>query len=323
MRQAGRYQPAYRQLRERYSFLEMARSEEIITEVTCRPVEELGVDAAILFSDIMMPMGPMGIDFDIEEHKGPVIAHPIRSAQDLKHIKPLRPEENLPEIFRSIEKICRRIDPVPLIGFAGAPFTLASYIIEGGPSRNYQETKKMMWEQPALWDELMMTLADAVLSHLTAQIRHGARAVQIFDSWIGVLSVEDFEHAVLPTMREIFSRLNTFHVPTIYFGTETAALLPLMKETGATVLSIDWRIPVASARRQLGANVAVQGNLDPVLLLSSWEVLAGHARRILDEMAGDPRYIFNLGHGVPPGTEPEHLKRLVDLVHGYALPGEV
>ncbi len=320
MRQAGRYQPAYRQLRERYSFLEMALSEKVIVDVTCRPVEELGVDAAILFSDIMIPMGPMGIDFDIQEHKGPVIAHPIRRVQDLKHLKPLRPEDDLPEIFRSIEQICRRIDPIPLIGFAGAPFTLASYLIEGGPSKNYIETKKMMWEQPELWHEVMITLADAVVSHLHAQIRHGVQAVQIFDSWIGALSVEDFEYAVLPTMKEIFSRLNRLHVPTIYFGTGSAALLPLMKQTGARVLSLDWRVSLAKVRQDLGNEMALQGNMDPVLLLSSWDVLARHVRRILDSMAGDPRYIFNLGHGVLPNTNPELLKRLVAMIHDY-VPG--
>ncbi len=318
MRQAGRYQPTYRQLREHHSFLQMAHSDTVITDVTCRPVEELGVDAAILFSDIMIPMGPMGVDFDIQEHYGPVIAHPIRSGQDVKHIKPLRPEKSLPEIFRSIEQICRRIDPVPLIGFAGAPFTLASYLIEGGPSKTYTETKKMMWEQPDLWKELMKRLADGVISHLSAQIRHGVQAVQIFDSWIGTLGVEDFEYAVLPTMQEIFSELNALQVPTIYFGTDNLALLPLIKQSGARVLSLDWRVSLAEVRKELGSQVALQGNLDPVVLLSSWEVLARKARRVLEDMAGDPAYVFNLGHGVPPGTNPELLKRLVDLVHDYA-----
>ncbi|OLZ08144.1 uroporphyrinogen decarboxylase [Sulfobacillus thermosulfidooxidans] len=317
MRQAGRYQAGYRQLREQYSFLEMAHSEDVITEVTCRPVEELGVDAAILFSDIMIPLGPMGIDFDIQEHKGPVIAQPIRSAKDLSRLHPLRPEEDLPEVFSSIERICARIDPIPLIGFAGAPFTLASYIIEGGPSKQYENTKKMMWEQPALWQDLMMRLAEGIVEHLSAQIRHGVQAVQIFDSWIGTLSVNDYATFVLPVMQYIFAQLEKFQVPTIYFGTGTAALLPLMKQAGASVLGIDWRVPLSQVRRQLGNDITLQGNLDPVALLSSWDVIADQATHILTMMAHDPRYIFNLGHGVPPAANADDLKRLVQLVHEY------
>ncbi len=321
MRQAGRYQPGYRRLREQYSFLEMAHSESVITEVTSRPVEELGVDAAILFSDIMIPLGPMGIDFTIEEHKGPVIARPIRTAKDLAPLRPLSAEEDLPEIFRSIERICARIDPVPLIGFTGAPFTLASYLVEGGASKYYEHTKKMMWEQPDLWRELMDRLAHTVVEHLGAQIRHGARAVQIFDSWVGALGVEDYERCVLPTMQWIFDQLRMFDVPTIYFGTGTPALLPSMKHTGASVLGIDWRIPLATVRKQLGYEVALQGNLDPMALLASWPVTSSLATHILDMMAGDARYIFNLGHGVPPGANTQHLKQLVDLVHAYPYPG--
>ncbi len=317
MRQAGRYQAGYRALRQRYSFLEMAHDPDICTEVSCRPVEELGVDAAILFSDIMIPLGPMGVDFDIQEHRGPVIAQPIRSREDLRTLSALDPERDLPEVFQTVEQIRQRISPVPVIGFCGAPFTLASYLIEGGPSKNYEHTKQLMWEQPDVWQDLMAMLADSMAGHLAAQIRHGASAVQVFDSWVGALAPADYQRSVLPAMQRLFGALKSLGVPTIYFGTGTASLLPLMKQAGSTVLGIDWRTPVDQARSNLGRDITLQGNLDPVTLLSGWETVRSHADGILQEAGRDPRFIFNLGHGVPPGSDPAVLKRLVDYVHAY------
>lgn len=320
MRQAGRYQEGYRNLRKRYSFLEMAHNPDICTEVSCRPVEELGVDAAILFSDIMIPLGPMGVDFDIREHYGPVIAHPIREAGDLARLRMLQPEDDLPEVFLTVEQICRRLGSVPVIGFAGAPFTLASYLIEGGPSRTYQNTKRLMWEQPSLWQGLLDMLAEATVRHLTAQVRHGAQAIQVFDSWVGALSVEDYRQFVLPVMQGVFNRLNALGVPTIYFGTATGSLLPLMRQAGPAVLGVDWRTPMSEARSRVGTQVALQGNLDPVTLAGSWPAVEDHSAYILREMSGDPAFVFNLGHGVPPEAKPDNLKRLVEWVHQFPGP---
>ncbi|AUW93357.1 MAG: uroporphyrinogen decarboxylase [Sulfobacillus thermotolerans] len=317
MRQAGRYQDGYRKLRQQYSFLEMAHNPDICTEVSCRPVEELGVDAAILFSDIMIPLGPMGVDFEIREHFGPVIAHPVRTGRDLKQLRVLEPEDDLPEVFEAIEKICERLGAIPLIGFAGAPFTLASYLIEGGPSKNYLHTKRLMWEQPEVWRQLMDVLADATVRHLSAQVRHGAQAVQVFDSWIGALPVDDYRKYVMPSMRAVFAKLNALQVPTIYFGTGTASLLHAMKETGPTVLGVDWRTPIRQARSTVGSEVTLQGNLDPMTLVCEWDIVKEHSTAILQDMLGDPAFIFNLGHGVPPEAHPDNLKRLVEWVHQF------
>lgn len=317
MRQAGRYQPEYRALRTRYSLLEIANNPALCAEVTCRPVEELGVDAAILFSDIMVPLGPIGVDFEIREHVGPVVFHPIRTLEDVQRLSPLNPEEHLPNVLDAIGRIVERLGSVPLIGFAGAPFTLASYLIEGGPSRDYVATKRLMWSNPAVWNALMQVLTETVIIHLAAQVKAGAAAVQVFDSWIGALSVPDYRQYVLPYMTKIFAALNPLDVPTIYFGVGTGELLESMAEAGPTVMGVDWRVPVEAARRRLGPRMAIQGNLDPAVLLGDFGAARAHVARILDSMRGQPGFIFNLGHGVLKDTPVERLKEVVRLVHDW------
>lgn len=315
MRQAGRYQPTYRELRRQYKFMDLATNPELSIEVTCRPVEDLGVDAAILFSDIMVPLAPMGIDFSIEESIGPVIPNPIRSMQDVFALRPVTPERDLPYVLEAVHGIVERLGNTPLIGFAGGPFTLASYMIEGGPSKNYLNTKRMMWTAPDVWAALMTALVDVVSSHLTAQVQAGAGAIQIFDSWIGSLAPEDYEQSVLPYMAEIFHRLAPLAVPRIYFGVGTGSLLELMVNAGPDVLGIDWRVPLADARQRIGSKIALQGNLDPTRVAAGYEAVLHPTKALVGSMRGDPSYIFNLGHGVLPMTDPLVLKQLVDLVH--------
>ncbi|MCL6630988.1 MAG: uroporphyrinogen decarboxylase [Alicyclobacillus herbarius] len=317
MRQAGRYQPEYRQLRERYSLLEICRQPELCVQVTRLPVEQLGVDAAILFSDISLPIGAMGREFDIQEHVGPVLAHPVRSRQDVESLHRFDPEEALPYVFESIRGLKREL-PVPLIGFAGAPFTLASYIIEGGPSRDYLRTKQMMWSEPSLWQDLMDTLADVTIRYLQSQIAAGVDAVQLFDSWVGSLSPDDYRVFVLPTMRRIMGALEPFDVPLIYFGVTTGELLPIWPETGATVIGVDWRVRLEDAATRVGPQVALQGNLDPALLFAPWEVIEARTKSILDQGLNHSGFIFNLGHGVHRLTDASKLQRLTEFVHSYS-----
>lgn len=317
MRQAGRYQASYRAIRQKYTLLEIARDPLLCTEVTVRPVEELGVDAAILFSDIMVPLEPMGVDFEIRENVGPIVFRPFRHPGDVARLRPVNPEQSLEFALEAIRRIVARIRPLPVIGFAGAPFTLASYLIEGGPSRDYLETKKLMWRQPQLWDELMARLAQTVGRYLLAQIKAGAEAVQIFDSWVGALALDDYRAYVLPHLRQIFQMLAPTGAAVIYFGVNTHHLLEAIKEAGPSVIGVDWRTPLSEARRRLGGTTGLQGNLDPALLLADWTTVKSHSQRIMDEMAGQPGYIFNLGHGVLKDTEPEQLRSLVKWVHEY------
>ncbi|MCL6516943.1 uroporphyrinogen decarboxylase [Alicyclobacillus sp.] len=320
MRQAGRYQPEYRKLRERHTLLEICRNPELCREVTCLPVEQLGVDAAILFSDIMVPLGPMGVDFDIVESVGPVTHNPVRSAADVARLRVFHPEEELPYVAESVRLITRDLH-VPLIGFSGAPFTLASYIIEGRPSRDYLRTKRLMWSEPDVWRSLMEKLAEVIVRYLRMQIAAGAAAVQVFDSWVGSLAPEDYRVHVLPAMRRIFSGIADTEVPAIYFGVGTGELLPLFAETGASVIGIDWRVSIAAARRRTQGRVAIQGNLDPALLLAPWPEIQRRARQIIDEGLEAPGFIFNLGHGVvhhQPPVEVDTLRRLTDFVHEYS-----
>ncbi|WP_067923203.1 uroporphyrinogen decarboxylase [Alicyclobacillus shizuokensis] len=317
MRQAGRYQPEYRQLRERYSLLQICQEPELCARVTRLPVEQLGVDAAILFSDISLPIGAMGRQFEIQEHIGPVLAQPLRDRHDVESLHRFEPEEALPYVFETIRELKRTLT-VPLIGFAGAPFTLASYLIEGGPSRDYRLTKQMMWAQPDLWQDLMDTLADVTVRYLRAQIEAGADAVQVFDSWVGSLAPEDYRSFVLPTMRRIMEDLRPLAVPLIYFGVTTGELLPIWRETGATVIGVDWRVDMADAARRVGDGIALQGNLDPTLLFAPWEVIEARARSILDAGLSHPGFIFNLGHGVHRLTDGSKLQRLAAFVHEYS-----
>jgi uroporphyrinogen decarboxylase len=320
MRQAGRYQPEYRKVREKYSLLEIVRHPEICFQVTKLPVDQLNVDAAILFSDIMVPVGPLGVKFDIKEHVGPVIESPVRSAADVDRLHLYDPNIELPYVMETIRMLANDL-PVPLIGFTGGPFTLASYMIEGGPSRNYVRTKQLMWSEPAVWHTLMDKLAEMNIAYLTAQIQAGASAVQLFDSWVGHLAPEDFERYVLPAVQKMFTALRPLGVPLIYSGVITGELLPLIAQSGATVVSIDWRVPIPEARKRLGSHIAIQGNLDPVLLFAPWQELERRARAVVDAGIAGPGFIFNLGHGVVhnnPTIETATLARLTEFVHEYS-----
>ncbi len=315
MRQAGRYQPSYRELRQQHNFMDLATNPELCVEVSCRPVEDLGVDAAILFSDIMVPLAPMGIEFTIKESVGPVIANPVATMHDVLALAPVTPERDLPYVLDAIDGIVTRLGPTPLIGFAGGPFTLASYMVEGGPSKNYLHTKHLMWNEPETWSALMDALVDVVSAHLIAQIKAGASAVQVFDSWVGSLAPQDYEAGVLPYMAEIFRRLEPLGVPRIYFGVGTGSLLELMVSAGPDVLGVDWRVPMAAVRGRIGPKIALQGNLDPVRVTAGYDAVVESTRNLLAVMRQDPAYIFNLGHGVLPMTDPHVLKQVVDLVH--------
>jgi len=314
MRQAGRSQPEYRQLRERYSLLEICQLPELCAEVTLLPVRQLGVDAAILFADIMLPLGPMGVHFRLQGGLGPVVEAPIRRSPDIERLRPLEPEEDLPFVLEAI-RLLRGELKVPLIGFAGAPFTLASYLIEGGPSRTFTQTKAFMYQEPALWHRLLEKLAAAIVQFLKAQAQAGAQALQVFDSWVGCLGPADYRAYVLPHMRRLFSELQDVDIPIIHFGVGTGGLLELMQEAGGDVLGIDWRVRLDQVWQRLDYRTALQGNLDPATLLGPWELVERQALKILAQAGGRPGHIFNLGHGVFPQTSPEHLQRLVELVH--------
>jgi len=314
MRQSGRYLPEYKKLREGRTLLEVCRTPELAVEATLLPLRRMDVDAAILFSDIMVPVAAIGVDLRIEEGVGPVVASPIRSTNDVRSLRPLHPDEDVPFVLDAI-KLLRKELTVPLIGFAGAPFTLASYLIEGGPSRYHQRTKAFMHAEPTAWENLMGKLGDGVLAYLQAQIDAGAQAVQVFDSWVGALDPDDYLRFVLPTMREIFDGLGGRSAPRIHFGVGTGELLPLMRDAGSDVVGVDWRVPLHEAWERIGFDVAIQGNLDPAVCLAPWEAVEAKALSVLRRAAGRPGHVFNLGHGVLPDTPVETLQRLVELVH--------
>lgn len=316
MRQAGRYDKDYRSIRERYSLVQICEHPDVCVEVTKMPVDKLGVDAAILFSDIMIPVGAMGVSFEIKENVGPVIEQPIRSESDLHQLQSFDPREKLPHVLETID-ILKRDLTVPLIGFMGGPFTLASYMVEGGPSRDYLHTKTMMVSRTDLWQTLMDKLANMIIEYGNAQVEAGAKALQVFDSWVGSLSPRDFKRYVKPTMNRIFQELSKLGVPLIYFGVNTGELLADFADTGATVVGVDWRVPMRSARHRVGERVALQGNFDPAMLYAPDSAIHSIATDILDESTCHPGYIFNLGHGVKPTTDIAKLKTLVDIVHGY------
>lgn len=316
MRQAGRYQPSYRALRLTHSMLELARSPEMMRTVTVSPVEELGVDAAILFSDIMIPLDGFPVDFDIRENVGPVVPEPLRQAADVLRLA--RWDSNrLDYVYEGVARTVAALGGVPLIGFAGAPFTLASYLIEGAPSRTYRHTKALLWNDTSAFAALLDSLAEMVVQYLTRQVQAGAAAVQLFDSWIGALSWQDYRQVVLPPMRRIFERLAPLGVPLIYFGVGTQHLLGEMAACGATVLGVDWRTPLTTARRLVGDDIALMGNLDPERVVAGLSAATSGAQSIVSAMAQDPRFIFNLGHGVPQESDPAVLKALVEGVHRW------
>lgn len=315
MRQAGRSLPEYRALRAEHTILEMCRRPELAVEITLQPVRRLGVDAAILFSDIVVPLEAMGVDVEIRPGVGPVIADPIRSAADVDRLAPLDPEAGVPYVLETI-RLLREELGVPLIGFAGAPFTLASYLIEGGPSKNHALTKSLMYSAPDVWSRLMDRLADSVLSYLRAQVASGAQALQLFDSWVGQVDRIDYESRVRPWVARILKGIGDLGVPRILFGVNTGELLASMVGIGADVLGVDWRTPLDDARARVGPEIVVQGNLDPAVCLAPWEVIRERAAEVL-ERGGGSRHIFNLGHGVLPESDPDILARLVDFVHGW------
>jgi uroporphyrinogen decarboxylase len=314
MRQAGRSFAEYRKLRERHSILELCRTPDLATDITLQPVERLGVDAAILFSDIVVPLLEMGIDVEIVEGVGPVVADPIRATNDVERLVPL--EGGVPPVDEAIGMLVEELK-VPLIGFAGAPFTLASYLIEGRPSKDHALTKSFMHSEPEAWSRLMDLLAESVLTYLLAQVAAGASALQVFDSWAGALDADDYNTKVAPAVNKIFDGLRDAGVPRILFGVTTGEILGDMAATGPDVMGVDWRVPLDSARARMPLNItALQGNLDPALVLAPWEVLEARARSVL-ERGGGRAHIFNLGHGVLPSTDPDVLARLVDLVHSW------
>src|SRR5947209_1920368 len=314
MRQAGRSLPEYRALRGDRSVLEAVTHPELAAELTLQPVRRYGVDAAILFSDIVVPVVAIGFGVDLVPGIGPVVEHPFSGPADLARIRSLDPEKDIPYVIDTVRLVVRELD-VPLIGFAGGPFTVASYLVEGGPSRTHARTKTLMRSDPPTWSQLVELLADLALAALRAQVEAGASAVQLFDSWVGVLSPHDYRDLVLPATRRIFAGLADLGVPRIHFGVGTGELLSLMADAGADVVGVDWRVPLDEARRRVGPGRAVQGNLDPASCLAPWDVVASQARKVLAEAGGRPGHVFNLGHGVLPETDPDVLHRIVDLVH--------
>jgi uroporphyrinogen decarboxylase len=314
MRQAGRFQAEYRKLRETYGILDICRTPELAFEVTMLPVTQLGVDAAILFSDIMIPVAAMGVDLRIDPGKGPVIGDPIRSAADVERLHAIDTSADLAFIDEAIAMLVAELE-IPLIGFCGGPFTLSSYLVEGGASRQFAHTKALMYGEPKIWHSLMEKLADTVVASLRAQVAAGASAVQLFDSWVGQLSPQDYVEYVMPHSRRIFVELADLGVPRIHFGVLTGELLEQMRDAGADVVGVDWRTPMDVARGRLGDDVAVQGNLDPVVLLAGWDAIESKARDVLRRAEGASGFVFNLGHGVLPQTDPRILRRLTDFVH--------
>lgn len=317
MRQAGRYMKAYRDIREKHSLVEMFKNPEIAARVTLQPVEAFSVDAAIIFADILLPLEGMGLKLDFAP--GPVIANPVRTPEDIRNLRPADPEADLGFVLQSLKWVRAELDgKVPLIGFAGAPFTLASYSIEGGASSSYLLTKKLMHGDRDSWDLLMRKLSESITAFLKAQVRAGAQVVQLFDSWAGCLSPLDYSEYVLPHTRRIFAELKEAEIPAIHFGTGTAGMLDLMALAGGDVVGADWRIALDRAWSMLPEGVGIQGNLDPALLLAPWPVLSKRAAEILDRAGGRPGHIFNLGHGILQTTPEDSVRALTEFVHEYS-----
>ncbi|MER5426623.1 uroporphyrinogen decarboxylase [Streptosporangium roseum] len=314
MRQAGRSLPEYRAVRGEVPMLTACATPELIVEITMQPVRRYGVDAAIFFSDIVVPLKAIGIDLDIKPGVGPVVAEPIRDAAAIETLRPIEPGD-VSYVTEAVRALTGELGPTPLIGFAGAPFTLASYLIEGGPSKNHDHTKAMMYGEPRLWHAMMERLTGITLEFLRIQIAAGASAVQLFDSWVGAVAPEDYREFVLPHTSRIFAGLADLDVPRIHFGVGTGELLALLGEAGADVVGVDWRVPLDEAARRVGPGKALQGNLDPATLFAPWEVVERRAGDILARGAKAEGHIFNLGHGVPPSTDPDQLARLTDFVH--------
>jgi uroporphyrinogen decarboxylase len=316
MRQAGRYMSDYRALRERFSLLEICRRPELAVAVTLQPVDMIEVDAAILFSDLLLPFTPLGLDFDFVKGEGPAVANPIRSSADVDRLRTVEPRESLAHVLETIRLLRRELDGrVPLIGFGGAPFTLAAYAIEGGPSTNYARTKAFMYSQPRAWHRLCDRFACLIADYMLAQIDAGAQAIQIFDSWAGALNGGDYREFAQPHTRAIFDRLADAGVPVIHFGVGTTAILRDLAAAGGDVIGVDWRLPINEAWDRIGEDRAIQGNLDPTLLLAPVDRLFAGADEVLRRVEGRPGHIFNLGHGVLPNTPLERVQELARYVH--------
>ena len=322
MRQAGRCLPEYRKLKETHDILTLCRTPELAAEVSLMPIRRFGVDAAILFADIMLPLIAMGVDLDIVEKIGPVIKNPIRTAADVAKMRDIDAPRDMAYLRETIEIVRKALDseefskiaPIPLIGFSGAPFTLASYLIEGGPSREFSKVKRVMYEEPALWHALMEKLTKNVIVYMKFQAESGVQALQLFDSWVGCLSRADYIEYVLPYSKEIFAALKGTRIPRIHFATNTAAFLVEFASVDCEVVGIDWRMPLGEARKIIGPDKAIQGNLDPVILLSNVDLIKEKTDQILAELGSTKGFIFNLGHGVLPDTPYEHLIALTDYI---------
>ena len=313
MRQAGRYMPEYRAVRSRKGFLELCKDPDAAAEITVRAVERLGVDAAIIFADILLIVEPLDVGLEFSQGDGPVLHNPIRTPADVARLRNVDAAAEVSFVYDAIRK-ARAALSVPIIGFSGAPFTLASYVIEGGGSRSYFHTKQLMYREPEAWHALMRRLSTAVVGYLEGQIAAGAQAVQLFDSWVGCLAPDDYERFVLPHMRALIGAVAP-RIPVIHFGTGTAGLLELMRQAGGHVIGLDWRVDLAAAWQRVGSEFAIQGNLDPQVLLAPLDEIRDHTARILERAGGSRGHIFNLGHGILPQTPVDHVVALVDIVH--------
>jgi uroporphyrinogen decarboxylase len=315
MRQAGRYLPEYRALRERHGFLELCKTPAAAAEVTLQPLRRFALDAAILFADILLLLEPLDVGLEFARGEGPLIHRPVRSEADVARLKPIDVESSVGAVFETVRLVRRELPPsVALIGFAGAPFTVASYVVEGGASREFLHTKRLMYEAPDAWHRLMEVLADATAVYLNGQIDAGAQMVQLFDSWVGALAPDDYRRYVLPHTRAVVRALRP-GTPVIHFGTGTATLLPLMREAGGDVIGLDWRVDLDRGWAAVGHDVGVQGNLDPALLLARPAMIRERVKTILDRAGGRSGHVFNLGHGVHQSTPVDHVRALVDAVH--------
>jgi uroporphyrinogen decarboxylase len=322
MRQAGRYMDAYRALRQRHSLLTLCKTPELAAEVTLQPIQRLPVDAAIIFTDLLIPLEPMGAKLVFAPNEGPVIENPVRSASDVEALRAVDPQADLAFTLEAIRIVRRELGGrIPLIGFAGAPFTLASYLIEGSGSRHYIQTKQLMYHQPDAWHRLLDKLARVSTTVLQAQITAGAQVVQLFDSWVGCLSPEDYRMYVLPHTRRVIEGLRDAGAPVIHFATDTATLLDAMCEAGGDVIGVDWRIPLDAAWRRIGYDVGIQGNLDPVALFAPLPEIARRVDDILQQAENRPGHIFNLGHGILPETPVEHVQAVAEMVHARSKRG--
>lgn len=324
MRQAGRYMPEYRKLRERHTLLEICKTPELALQVTLQPLEAFAMDAAIVFADILLPIEPMGAPFEFHKGEGPVVHSPIRALADIERLRVCDPHEDLAYVLESIRLIRAELDgKTPLIGFAGAPFTVASYLIEGGKSSHYLRTKQLMWSEPDAWHLLMSKVAEVTRRYLRAQIEAGAQAVQLFDSWVGSLSAQDYRESVQPHVAAILRDVMTTGVPVIHFGTSTSHLLEAQIEAGGSVIGVDWREPLDVAWQRIGHGRAIQGNLDPLALCAGAHVAVAQTRDVLRRAGRRPGHVFNLGHGIIPETPVDTVKAVVDAVHDYSRDDEV